>query len=352
GFRRQLTNITQNAGTAVTSAVRQVRHTMLGGSVRGQKVIAKMKVLTARPDLINNEIDIYTHTTSFGRDPKLCDVQLYDEDDRSTVSGLHCTLQYESSKDVFYLTDDNSSAGTKINGRPIESNDPILLKDGDEIILGDLFRRGAKLQFLIADVAAAKEASNAFEDDGDMYDPFEPLPAVPISAPSITPASASETVLDHSIDEDGADYLDTYQPPSEDNIDIFDDRNYASNADNRFFDDIEETADEAVEETDETYGRTILDHEAMDEIEASEDYGRTILDHKAMDEVDDDETYGRTILDHEAMDDEDPFTTMAPPHGNAANATILDRGGNDFDFDYSDDEQNNTDNDDWLNDLD
>ena len=118
-----------------------------GRGGRGQMLLAKLHILQARKDLIGQEIPIYVHTITLGRNPKLVDIQLYDEDDNSTVSGQHCTLQYEKSRDAFLLTDHNSSAGTQVNGRPIQPNDPVALNDGDEIMLGEVFRRGAKLRF-------------------------------------------------------------------------------------------------------------------------------------------------------------------------------------------------------------
>lgn len=143
--RRKVADV---GGRAYQAVANEVRKTLLGGSGgRGQTVLATFEVLMARRDLVGQEIKIYTHTTTFGRDPKLCDVQLYDEDENSTVSGLHCTLQYDKNRGVFMLTDDNSTAGTVVNGKAIRPNDPIELEDGDEIRLGDPFRRGARLLF-------------------------------------------------------------------------------------------------------------------------------------------------------------------------------------------------------------
>lgn len=181
-FRQQL----QTAGARVADVAKEVRKTLLGGVGRGQVILGKMRVITARKDLMGQEIDIYTHTTTFGRDPKLCDIQLYDEDDRSTVSGIHCTLQYDSRQHIFVLTDDNSAAGTKINNKSIASNDPIRLNDGDEIVLGDPFRRGAKLQFVAVEQQSSDSADSLapipedtmFDDelsavfDNNQTDPF------------------------------------------------------------------------------------------------------------------------------------------------------------------------------------
>ena len=148
--RGRVAQVANTAGEAVRKQVADVRKTLLGGGGRkGRKVIAKLRVEVARRDLIGKDIDIYTNTTTLGRNPKLCEVQLFDEDDVSTVSGLHCTIQYDPSRHTFFITDDNSANGTSVNDQVIEANQPHVLKDGDEIILGDLFRRGAKLIFQV-----------------------------------------------------------------------------------------------------------------------------------------------------------------------------------------------------------
>ena len=112
--------------------------------------IARLHVLNAQPDLVGMVKDITSYKTTMGRDPNLCDVQLYTGDQQSSVSGVHCTIQYDPNQQRFLLTDDNSTNGTRLNGRRIQANDPVPLADGDEIILGDPFRSGAKVRFEIA----------------------------------------------------------------------------------------------------------------------------------------------------------------------------------------------------------
>jgi pSer/pThr/pTyr-binding forkhead associated (FHA) protein len=62
---------------------------------------------------------------------------------------LHAAIDPDPSGD-FNLTDRNSSAGTRLNGRQIQAGVPVTLEDGDEIVLGDLARRGVKLRFNLA----------------------------------------------------------------------------------------------------------------------------------------------------------------------------------------------------------
>lgn len=177
------------AGVKIVEAAREVRKTIIGGrGGRGQIILAKLHIDQARKDLQGQSIPIFAHTTSFGRDPKLCDVQLYDEDDNSTVSGLHFTLQYEKGRDVFLLTDNNSSVGTQIDGRPVQPNDPIALRDGAEIVLGELYRRGAKLRF------ERVKPANLGATEVDSHDPRETI--VDDDLYGAEPTTGDTTIID------------------------------------------------------------------------------------------------------------------------------------------------------------
>lgn len=210
-YRQQL----QDVGQAVGNVTKQVRATILGGARHSNKVIAQMEVKRAREDLVGKTIDIYTSTTTFGRDPREADVQLYDEEGKSSVSGSHCTLTYESGSDSFLLTD-HSSAGTKVNGQRIASDDPTELSDGDEIMLGDEFRRGALLTFkkLLPHKPATtgtvpnqlsqqeEDTSSIFGDSGEISRDREGVFEYP--GEDDEPLSGNEMILDQ-FDESGYD---------------------------------------------------------------------------------------------------------------------------------------------------
>jgi hypothetical protein len=121
--------------------------TMVGGQAMGAKAIAKVDIEVARKELVGETIDLYANRTTFGRNPTMCDVQLYDQDEKSSVSGLHCTIQYDQAQRKFFLTDDNSSNGTFVNGTRLRPNMPHQLQDDTVIILGSIGRRGAKIRF-------------------------------------------------------------------------------------------------------------------------------------------------------------------------------------------------------------
>lgn len=148
-----------NPGT-LREKVTEARKTLLGGGGRAkQDVLAKLVVITARPDLLGQVIELDSFKKTIGRDPRLSDIQLYYENEPSSVSGLHCTIQYDRARRVFLITDNNSSNGTTINDRRLEPDDPATLADGDVIVLGHLFQQGAKLKFEAVKSAPAAEVS-------------------------------------------------------------------------------------------------------------------------------------------------------------------------------------------------
>ncbi len=168
----------------------EVGKTMLGGGGRSSgTVLAKLHVSVARGDLEGREVKIYTNRTTIGRDPRLCDVLLYNEDEVSSISGVHCTIQYDMGN--FLITDDNSSNGTEVNGEALLANNPRRLNDGDEIVLGDIFHRGAKFRFEIM------EEASQFEQEAN-----EPSDAEPLNNEEVY---GGKTILDMGDSDDNHD---------------------------------------------------------------------------------------------------------------------------------------------------
>ena len=131
--------------------------TIITGPIRGNSPIARLVVLQGPADLIDQSVDIFTHNINIGRDPRQCDILLYDGDEHSSVSSLHCVIQYDQGQ--FKITD-GSSNGTKLNDELLQTDVPTELNDQDEIILGDLFRRGAKVRFEVVDSSEEKAQEN------------------------------------------------------------------------------------------------------------------------------------------------------------------------------------------------
>ena len=61
------------------------------------------------------------------------------------MSRVHCSIRLDGK--FFTLIDNNSSNGTAVNGTRIKGNDPVQLRDGDEIVMGDMAKLGVKLRF-------------------------------------------------------------------------------------------------------------------------------------------------------------------------------------------------------------
>ncbi len=134
----------QPAASAARPVPSEPVQTMLAGRAMMDRMLATLTVLEGPKGLIGEAIGVVKPTTVIGRNPKTTDINFYPEEE-SSVSRVHCTLQMDGA--VFKLTDNGSSAGTRLNGRAIPPNDPVVLADNDEIVLGDLGRRGVKMRF-------------------------------------------------------------------------------------------------------------------------------------------------------------------------------------------------------------
>ncbi len=134
----------QRAVPAARPVPAEPLHTLLAGRAMMDQVLATLTVLEGPKGLIGEAINVVKPTTVIGRSTQGTDINFY-ADVESSVSRVHCTIQKDGQ--TFKLTDNGSSAGTRLNGRAIPPNDPVVLADNDEIVLGDLGRRGVKMRF-------------------------------------------------------------------------------------------------------------------------------------------------------------------------------------------------------------
>jgi FHA domain len=130
--------------TQAKKVVKDIQNTLIGGAPIKSKSLASVTVLEGPKGLIKENISISKAITTIGRNPKMADIVFY-PDEESSVSRLHCTIQLDGK--AFKLTDNNSTSGTRLNGRRLAPNDPVELQDGDEIVLGDLGKLGVKIRF-------------------------------------------------------------------------------------------------------------------------------------------------------------------------------------------------------------
>jgi hypothetical protein len=152
----------KGTGEAGGEADDQVMRTMFQAELP-ELALGTLTVLEGPSGMIGERLKITGLTVSIGRDPSQSDISFY-SDAESSVSRLHCTIELNDDN-AFRLTDKNSSAGTRLNGRRIQPDSPVVLADGDEIVLGDLAQRGVKLQFNFARTDESASPYSGTADD-------------------------------------------------------------------------------------------------------------------------------------------------------------------------------------------
>ena len=162
--------------------------TIVTGNTR-QPIIAHLHIAAAREELVGETVDLVNDITTLGRDPQLSDIQLYAEDEPSSISGQHCTIQFDQGR--FHITDNGSANGTAVNGNLLLPDDPYPLNDGDEIQLGHKARHGATLHFTIAEAIKRKQRATI----ADAAFPGSPHEGKPTQT-DLDPSSNSPAVFD------------------------------------------------------------------------------------------------------------------------------------------------------------
>ncbi|MGB1248994.1 MAG: FHA domain-containing protein [Candidatus Promineifilaceae bacterium] len=143
--------------TMMVGGFSQINKTTMADDI-GRTPLATLVILTAKADRVHQTYAIFNDLTVLGRDPEYTDLQLYDADDRSTVSGRHCTIQYQKSSKKFMLSD-HSTSGTRVNNQLLERDRPVELVDGAEIMLGLVAEKGAKVRFELPTQDAVSSAT-------------------------------------------------------------------------------------------------------------------------------------------------------------------------------------------------
>lgn len=96
---------------------------------------------------VGKHIEIRKKRVTIGRNARQVDIQLYSLDQPSSVSRLHCTIEFHDALNCFFITDEGSSSGTKVENRPIVPYKQHSLRNGDLIELGLIEKLGALLRF-------------------------------------------------------------------------------------------------------------------------------------------------------------------------------------------------------------
>lgn len=150
------------AQAAMADAPDEVGATVMGPDIAGALLLATVTVLEGPKGLIDEALMVSATKTTLGRQPSLTDISFY-PDEKSSISRIHATIEL-GDDNVFRLTDANSTAATRLNGRKISPDAPVVLADGDEIVLGDLAARGVKLRFNFVSEGGVEPHSGTADD--------------------------------------------------------------------------------------------------------------------------------------------------------------------------------------------
>ena len=112
---------------------------------------AERKLILQLPGQPEQEIRLAEGTLTIGRS-RSADVRI----DDGGVSRIHCTLDVQG--DAVWLQDNNSSAGTQLNGKPISAK--VSLADTDVITCGPAT--------LVVQIPPVAEANEGAEEEGGM----------------------------------------------------------------------------------------------------------------------------------------------------------------------------------------
>jgi hypothetical protein len=130
--------------------------TMIIGAPSGGGV-GSLAVLEGPPGVVGEVYSLSKPVTVIGRNPSRCEIVFYPNQE-SSMSRVHCTIRLDGK--FFLLIDNNSSNGTHVNGTRIKANEPVQLRDGDEIVMGDMAKLGVKLRFSQRSEQAAGDISD------------------------------------------------------------------------------------------------------------------------------------------------------------------------------------------------
>ncbi|MCB0201003.1 MAG: FHA domain-containing protein [Anaerolineae bacterium] len=119
----------RQVGKAVGGAVARVRQTMMGQPTG--KALATLEGV--RGPAQGRSFRLTERINTVGRDPQQCEVVIADD---NYVSSKHLRIEI-SDQGGAVLTDLNSRHGTVVNGQPVDPSQPVTLRGGERIRLGE-----------------------------------------------------------------------------------------------------------------------------------------------------------------------------------------------------------------------
>ena len=134
---------------------------------------------------IGKEFRLATQRIVVGRDPQFCDFCLYDE----YASNPHFSIQLEQTQ--FFITDEGSTNGTKLNGTPLPPRQRMLLPPDAIIEVGQTRLQFKRLGGTTRQLGAA-QAPAAPSPAAAPHPPTQPAPGQPLPPSGPQPAPGGQ----------------------------------------------------------------------------------------------------------------------------------------------------------------
>ncbi|MHC1598967.1 MAG: FHA domain-containing protein, partial [Candidatus Methanofastidiosia archaeon] len=140
-----------------------IRKTIVGGGTKG-KSLATLNIIAGPTDMIGKDLKIYTERVKLGRDPQLADMTFYTPDAKSSISGLHASI--EKANGLWRIVAvSTSKSETFVDDAAIPFNQPCPLNNGQTVRLGYLAQQPVTFTFNTDTQSDAPRKTNIVGDD-------------------------------------------------------------------------------------------------------------------------------------------------------------------------------------------
>lgn len=112
-------------------------------------VLSEGKAITQRGN-VRQRVLLDRTEISLGRGNYDCDILLVTEgDDSCPIDSLHCLIYYDAEEEAYFVVDNHSTYGTRVNEQELTNAQPMRLENGDDIELSKVRYGGVLLRFFI-----------------------------------------------------------------------------------------------------------------------------------------------------------------------------------------------------------
>ncbi len=170
--------------TSTTGVLKGLTRPLSAGAMR-----APGKLVIVQGANVGKEFRLGGPVVKVGRDPQFCDFALYDE----YVSNPHFSIQQDQTQ--FYIIDEGSKNGTRVNGIPISPHQRVLLQPDAVIEVGMTrlqFKRLGGTTRQLAQPGLAAPGGPLPPPPGPSYQPPSPPQQPPPGAPPSWPGAAQQ----------------------------------------------------------------------------------------------------------------------------------------------------------------